>query len=193
MELGRQMFERVCAFIARERLSEKGIESINVNLSPAQCMNDQLALELNEIAERYDVPMKMIDFEITETSIEDPMIIHRQMILLQKHGAEFSLDDFGTGTSNLTRLMKLPIHVVKLDMDVVNSYFTGEAGFLPDLVRMFQDANIKIVVEGVETAEMQRVLAEMGCDYQQGYYFSRPVPPEEFLAYLGSQAKLPAE
>lgn len=87
--------------------------------------------------------MSMFDFEITESSIEDHQAILDQMVRLQKKGAELSLDDFGTGTSNLTRLMQLPIHVVKLDMTVVHSYFSGESTILPDLIRMFRNSRMK--------------------------------------------------
>lgn len=71
-----------------------------------------------------------------------------------------------------------------LDMSVVHSYFKGESKLLPDLIQMFRNSNMKIVVEGVETVEMKTQLAEMGCDYEQGYFFSKPVPPNAFLAYL---------
>ena len=180
MELGRQVFERVCAFIQSASLRERGIEFINVNLSPAQCMNAQLTTEFTAIAERYGVPMSMIDFEVTETAADDAQEMQMQLIRLQQSGAELSIDDFGTGTSNLTRLMKLPIHFVKLDLSVVWAYFRGETNILPDLVRMFKNAGMHTVVEGVETLEMKQALTEMGCDYLQGYYFSRPMPPEEF-------------
>jgi EAL domain-containing protein (putative c-di-GMP-specific phosphodiesterase class I) len=129
----------------------------------------------------------MFDFEITESSMDDLGILKKQLLRLQSSGAELSLDDFGTGTSNLTRLMELPIHVVKLDMDIVFSFFSGRAKLLPDLVRMFQNASMQIVVEGVETAEMKAVLAEMGCDYEQGYFFSKPVPAQEFIEYIQTQ------
>ena len=98
--------------------------------------------------------------------------------------AELSLDDFGTGTSNIAQLLKLTIHVVKLDMSVVHSYFKGESKLLPDLIQMFRNSNMKIVVEGVETVDMKTQLAEMGCDYEQGFFFSKPVPPQIFLDYL---------
>ena len=180
MELGRQIFERVCSFIQSASLKERGIEFINVNLSPAQCMNSQLTDEFSAIAKRYDVPMDMIDFEITESAADDAQEVQAQLIRLQKSGADLSIDDFGTGTSNLTRLIKLPIHVVKLDMSVARAHFSGETNILPDLVRMFKNAGLKIVVEGVETLEMKESLTEMGCDYLQGYFFSRPIPPEDF-------------
>ena len=188
MELGRQIFEKVCIFISDTRIREIGLNCINVNLSPVQCMNAQMAGELMAIADDHNVPLNLIDFEITETFIEDRRIMQNQMTSLHKFGAEFSLDDFGTGTSNITRLMKLPIHIVKLDMEVVRSYFSGESTLLPDLVRMFQNAHMKIIAEGIETAEMKDALAEMGCDYQQGYYFSKPVPPVEFVEYVKRQS-----
>lgn len=187
MDLGRQVFERVCTFAENEPLNDLGIKFINVNLSPAQCLNENLANELSEIAQSHHVPLSMLDFEITETSITDYAMIKKQMVRLQENGAELSLDDFGSGMSNLHSLMQLPIHIVKIDMDVVWSYFRGEMPVLPDLVRLFQNADMQIVVEGVETEEMKNALAEMGCDYQQGYYFSKPLPPEEFLAFMQGQ------
>lgn len=67
--------------------------------------------------------------------------------------AELSLDDFGTGAANLTSLINLPIHVVKVDMSFVRSYFAGKAGFLPDLISLFKHSRMEIVVEGIETLE----------------------------------------
>jgi EAL domain-containing protein (putative c-di-GMP-specific phosphodiesterase class I) len=147
-------------------------------------MNDQLAVELSDIADRYGVSLDLINFEITESSIEDQYLIRRQMLRLHQQGANFSLDDFGTGTSNIVRLLELPISIVKLDRNLVNSYFSGESKILPDLVGMFQRADMRIVAEGVETKEVLDALSELGCDYIQGYYFSRPVPPKEFVKYL---------
>ena len=186
MEVGRQVVSQVCAFIAKEHPEQKGVHRISINLSPAQCMNDQLAAELSDIVESYGVPFSMISFEITESSIEDHYLIRKQMLTLKDRGANFSLDDFGTGTSNLVRLLDLPIGIVKFDRNLVNAYFSGKAKFLPDLVRMFQQAQMRIVTEGVETMEMLASLARMGCDFIQGYFFSKPVPYDQFMQYLNS-------
>ena len=72
-------------------------------------MNDQLAFELSAVADKYGVSLASINFEITETSFIDSQLIQKQMMQLKEKGATFSLDDFGTGTSNLIRLLKLPI------------------------------------------------------------------------------------
>ena len=183
-ELGRQIFERVCEFIATGEPQRLGMRTVNVNLSPAQCRSDQLASELIKIAETQKVPLDFVDFEITETSTEDEQLLLRQMRGLEEKGATFALDDFGTGTSNLVRLLKLPIKFVKLDKFLVDSYFNGENDVLPDLVRMFHNAGKLVVAEGVETEAMKDELIRMGCDYEQGYYFSKPIPPEEFVAYM---------
>ena len=183
-ELGRQIFEKVCGFIATGQPERLGMRTINVNLSPAQCRSDQLAPELISIAEKQRVPLSFIDFEITESSAEDHQLLLKQMSRLEENGAQFALDDFGTGTSNLIRLLKLPISFVKLDKFLVDSYFKGESGILPDLVRMFHNAGKMVVAEGVETETMKEELIRMGCDYEQGYYFSKPIPPEEFVAYM---------
>ena len=186
MELGRQVFERACLLLGDGQFERLGIRRINVNLSPAQCLNDELAKEFADIASRHGVSMDLFDFEVTETLFEDNAAIQRQVLKLREQGAAFSLDDFGTGVSNLTRLMDLPVHVVKLDVGVVQSYFEGRLAILPDLVGLIHKAKMKTVLEGVETRKMMDGVEEMGCDYVQGYFFSKPLPPEEFVAYLRS-------
>ncbi|SFG65768.1 EAL domain-containing protein [Oribacterium sp. WCC10] len=189
MEIGRQIFEKVCIFLGAINVERLGVQFINVNLSPVQFMNTNLAGEFSDIADKYDVSMDIFDFEVTESTVEDYEMIHKQVLDFQSKGSELSLDDFGTGSSNLSSLMSLPIHVVKIDMSFVHSYFNGKDKFLPDLIRLFRNANMKVVVEGIETLEMKEAIAEMGCEYEQGYFFSKPVPPEEFVSYMEKMMK----
>ena len=188
IEIGKQIFEKVCMFLENVDVKQLGIEFINVNLSPIQCMSINLPGDLEEIAKKHNVPMDMFDFEITESLIDDYDMIQVTIAGLRAMGAELSLDDFGTGAANLTSLINLPIHVVKVDMSFVRSYFAGKAGFLPDLISLFKHSRMEIVVEGIETLEMKDKMAELGCDYEQGYYFSKPIPPAEFIAYMEAQA-----
>lgn len=187
IEIGRQIFEKVCIFLENTDTKKLGIKYINVNLSPIQCMSNSLSEELSDIAKKHGLSMNMFDFEITESLIEDYEMIQMQIAGLRSMGAELSLDDFGTGASNLTSLMNLPIHVVKIDLTFTRSFFAGKAEFLPDLIKLFQRSNMAIVVEGIETEEMKNKMADLGCDYEQGYYFSRPLPPEEFIEYMKNQ------
>lgn len=99
------------------------------------------------------------------------------------------MDDFGKGSSNLYRLKDIDFDVVKLDMSLVWSYFEGDNKMLEDIVAMFKKENLKIVAEGIENKEMAKALTEMGCDYLQGYYYSKPIPMEDILVFLTSSQK----
>ncbi len=184
IEIGKQIFEKVCIFLESVDYEKLGIKFINVNLSPIQCINPGLVNTLSDIAEKHGVPMDIFDFEITESMIEDYEAIQFTIAGLRALGSELSLDDFGTGAANLTSLMNFPIHVVKIDMTFTRSYFQGKAEFLPDLLRLFKHADIAIVVEGIETREMMEKMMILGCDYEQGYYFSKPLPPDSFVEYM---------
>lgn len=184
IEIGRQIFEKVCIFLSSIDTTELGIHFINVNLSPIQCINPSLVGDFAEIAARYHIPMEMFDFEITESMIEDYEAIRYTIAGFRSKGSELSLDDFGTGSANLASLMNFPIHVVKIDMSFVRSYIAGKAKFLPDLIKLFKHSDIDIVVEGIETQETMEKMKELGCDYEQGYYFSKPLPPDEFVSYM---------
>ena len=187
IEIGKQIFEKVCVFLAQIDAKELEIEFINVNLSPIQCMSVNLPEDLAAIAKKHGISMDIFDFEITESMIDDYDMIQLTIAGLRAMGAELSLDDFGTGAANLTSLINLPIHVVKVDMSFVRSYFAGKADFLPDLIRLFKHSKMEIVVEGIETVEMKEKMAELGCDYEQGYYFSKPIPPNDFISFMKSQ------
>ena len=184
MQLGRQIFEKTCSFIHDHSLDEMKIDYIEINLSPVQCLQEQLAEELTGIASKYDVPMSRVNLEITETATTDAGAIRENMKQLLEYGTTFSLDDYGTGFSNLINILKLPLHIVKIDKSIVWSYFNGAGDILPHVIQMFKNQHLEIVAEGVESQKMADELAHMGCDYEQGFYFSRPIPEKEFLEYV---------
>ena len=103
---------------------------------------------------------------------------------LQEQHAVFSLDDFGTGYSNLMRVLRFPFSDVKLDMSFVQAYFSRHNRLLPAIIDGFQSFGVQVTAEGVETREMARELTRLGCSILQGYYFSKPLPEKEFLAYV---------
>jgi len=187
--LGIQIFEKVCRFMKEHRPEEYGIEFINVNLSPIQCMNENLCSDLRRVAGSHGISLSLVDFEITETAAADTAFMKEQMFQLIQNGASFSLDDYGMGFTNLSRLLELPLRVAKLDKSVVWSYFRNENRIMEDLIRMFKNQNLRIVAEGVETAGMAEGLTDLGCDFLQGFYFSKPLPEQEFIAYLEEHNK----
>ncbi len=182
--LGQRVFEKTCEFIRDHDLDELGLDYIEVNLSPVQCMREQLAVEFRDIVEEYGVDFSRINLEITETDSTDSGVTRENMEALMKSGMSFSLDDYGTGFSNLVNVMNLPLHIVKIDKSIVWAYFNEGNTTLLHVLSLFKESNKEVVCEGVETLEMAKELSELGCDHEQGFYFSKPVPKDEFLKYL---------
>ncbi|MCR5098858.1 MAG: EAL domain-containing protein [Lachnospiraceae bacterium] len=184
LKLGQKVFEKTCEFIRDHDLDELGLDYVEVNLSPVQCMREQLAFEFKEIVERYGVDYSRINLEITETNSTDSAVTRENMESLMASGMSFSLDDYGTGFSNLVDVMRLPLHIVKIDKSIVWAYFNDGNTTLLHVLSLFKESNKEVVCEGVETLEMAQQLSELGCDHEQGFYFSKPIPQEEFLKYL---------
>ncbi len=178
--LGEQVFRKTCAFIRAHNLEEMGLSWINVNLSPIQCMNDNLAERLSGIIREYDIRPEYIHLEITEQSMIDYSLLLKQIVKLQAKGFQFALDDYGSGYSNLTRVKHYPFINIKLDMEVVWDYYREPDTLLPSLVNTFKQMHLTVTAEGIETEDMADSLAKIGCDYLQGFFFSRPIPMEEF-------------
>lgn len=180
-ELGEQVLDKTCAFIASHDTDALGLQWVNVNLSPTQCINQNLVERFASIIERHGVPASMIHLEITEESMVDYSLIIDRVNSLRAMGFQFVLDDYGAGYSNLTRLREFPFVNIKLDMAVVRSYCTELDSLLPIVVNGFKDVGYSITAEGIETEEMAALLTGIGTDYLQGFLFSKPVPTEEFV------------
>ena len=131
-------------------------------------------------------PLDKIEFEIIERDLVKDFEATASMILRYKAlGIKFSLDDFGTGYSTLSYLQQLPLDKIKLDRIFIKSLKNNKKD--SDIVKSSIDIahilNLKVVAEGVEDKESLDILKEMGCDYAQGYYFSRPVVYDEFIKW----------
>lgn len=182
LKIGEFVFRTVCEMMAREKIWEKGIDYIEVNLSVVQCMQEDICEMLYGIMDEYDVPYSAINLEVTETTVARE-ILWNTMERMTVGGVTFSLDDYGTGYSNLSNILKYPFQIVKLDKSMVWYAMENEFAMraLRHTVAMIRDLSMHIVAEGVETEEQKSVLKEMGCEYLQGYFFSRPVPEKDFL------------
>jgi EAL domain-containing protein (putative c-di-GMP-specific phosphodiesterase class I) len=141
---------------------------------------------------QYDIPPAFLNLEITETaSVESGEMLDRNMIDLRKLGCSFSMDDFGTGYSNLSKMSEVVYDLVKIDKSLIWPCFTENneksLAILKNMINMLLELNVKIVAEGIETKEMQDFLVAQNITYLQGYFFSRPIPEEEFLHFLDCQ------
>lgn len=185
--LGEIVFEKTCQFIKECQPERYGLQYIEVNLSVVQCEDKSLAEKYIRIMERYQINPSFINLEITESaSIIMKKILLENMSTLIAYGVSFSLDDFGNGQSNLNYIVDMPVQIVKFDKDMTQAYFENEKAryVLQAATDMIQGLQLRIVAEGVETAEQLRELERLGIDYIQGYYFSKPVEAERFMELL---------
>ncbi len=186
IEIGEFVFAEVCRLISENNMDRLGIVSIDVNLSIVQCMYRGLANSFANILKGYGVNPAMINLEITESvTSSNEFIFLKTMTELRKIGFTFSLDDYGTGYSNLSYIINTPFQIVKLDKSLLWSAGKNERSriVLQNTIKMLQEMRLKVVVEGVETKEQKKFLEDQKCDYMQGYFFSRPLEETSFLTY----------
>lgn len=187
LDIGEFVFRDVCRFISERQLWEMGIENVHVNLSVVQCMQESLHEVIMRIMDEYGLDYGMIHLEMTESAaVASEETLKSNMGKLIEKGVYFALDDYGTGFSNTVTMMKYPFRLIKLDKSMVWSASDSEKAMslLKHTISMINDMNMEIVAEGVETAAQANMLATMGCDYFQGYYYSRPVNAESFIKTL---------
>lgn len=186
--IGDYVLEEVCRFIASEEFKSLQLEYIEVNLSVTQCMRGNLAEDVLEIMKKYNVPTESINLEITETAASHAQeVMAENLSKLTQAGVAFSLDDYGTGYSNIKRVIQLPLKIIKLDKSFVDEQDNPKMRVvLKNTVAMLKDMNMEIVVEGIETQEMLDFFTELRCDFIQGYFFSKPIPRPEFVNFIRS-------
>ena len=184
--LGNIILESVYRFISNIDMDALGLSYIEINLSVAQCLQFDLPATVRRLQEKYGVDPRHINFEITETMFDNlSEVMDRNLRELVRMGYSFSLDDYGIGYSNIHRLSKLPLNIIKIDKSLVDEMFTenGEV-IIRNTVRMMQGIHKELVIEGVETRDEMEALAAMSCDFIQGYYYSRPLSAEDFIKFL---------
>ena len=188
--IGEFVFDSVCRTMKKIQPEYYGIEKIDVNLSVMQCMQRNMAESLLSIAQSYKVDLKHINFEITETAAADyPEVLKQNMLKFDEAGIELSLDDYGSGYANMNYMLSLPFKMIKIDKGIVWAAFSSARVMmaLRATITMIKSLGMTVLAEGVETEEQKTWLEENGCDFLQGYYFSRPIPQEEYIQFLETQ------
>lgn len=189
--IGESVFDKACGFVQKNQLREHyGIEYVEVNLSVRQCEDPTLAKTYIDIMEKYQLDPASIVLEITESaSIKAKDILLENMRQLMDYGVRFALDDFGNGESNLNYIVDMPVSIVKFDRDMSQSYFASQkARFVMEAaMHMIHDMKLEIVSEGIETEEQAQAIEALGIEYIQGYYFSKPLPGQEFLGLVAGE------
>jgi len=186
-ELGMWVINEVCRqIVAWESEGLTGYR-IAINLSTKQLQSEALSEEIESIMLKHQIDGIQLEFEITETAaMSNPELAVQQLESLRKLGIRVSIDDFGTGYSSLAYLKRLPITALKLDKSFVRDIEidSNDAVICTATIALAHNLNLTVVAEGVENEIQRDYLMENGCDYLQGYYFSKPLPADEILSFI---------
>lgn len=186
VELGYFVLEEVCRQL--ERWKKEGFNvKVAVNISPAQLTNRNFLPRLKRIIESYNVDIKDISFEITETQIlKDEKENIKTLKTLMDAGSTIVLDDFGVGFSSIKNLVFFPVSEIKIDRSFTASLLSDKKieTIIQSIIYAAKKAGYKVTIEGVEDEKQYKKAKEIGFDKVQGYYISRPVAAEEITHFI---------
>ena len=183
------VLDSVCKFIKTGVPQQNGLSSISVNLSVTQCLRPGFIERINRIVEENGVEKSFINFDIVESiAASDYRILSGVITRLKKDGFMFSIDDYGTGYSNVSAVFSLDMDVIKIDKSLLWNSKKNERGMiiLENTIRMIQLMRKKILVEGVETSAQLELLKCLNVNYLQGFYFSKPLPKATFVELIST-------
>ena len=176
------MLENVCKFYNENKMKNL---YFSINLSRLDFESVDMFQLIDEIMNKYNVPRNVIQLEITESIMFDNELdINLLFKKFHDNGFEIWIDDFGSGFSSLHVLREYKFDVIKIDMSLVQRFDLNSKKILYSVINMAKKLGMRSVAEGVETKEQYKFLKDMGCEIIQGFYFSKPIPGNEFLKYL---------
>ncbi|WP_157272078.1 sensor domain-containing protein [Azohydromonas aeria] len=182
--VGQQVLAQACAqLVAWSRHEDTRALTLSVNVSARQFHQHDFVEQVLRTLEEAGADPNRLKLEITESLLlADVGEVARKMALLRAQGVRFSIDDFGTGYSSLAYLKRLPLDEIKIDRSFVNDVLSdcNDASIVQTVLLLARSLSLKVVAEGVETAEQRDFLSQHGCPYFQGYLFGRPVPAAEW-------------
>jgi EAL domain-containing protein (putative c-di-GMP-specific phosphodiesterase class I) len=171
---------------------DRGIDAaVNVNLSVANVLDDGLPDEIGKMLATCGIPPRALGLEVTETAIvADEQKATAMLKALDGMGVRIAIDNFGTGYSSLTCLRDLPVSELKIDREFIVGLRVRprDKAIVRLITRLAHGLEVKVIAEGVEDEETVNELAELEVDMAQGYYFSRPLPLAELVAWFEDPA-----
>lgn len=186
--IGCWVLEDVCRQLAAWREAGLPHLSVAVNIAARHFCTSCLVENMEALLERYGLPHEALELELTESTVlEAGTETLTTLQELRQLGFTLAIDDFGTGYSSLAYLKNLPITALKIDRSFVCdlAHDPGDCAIAAVIVTLGHSLGLKVVAEGVETEQQREILLEQGCDFAQGYLFSRPLPAAEFVEWLG--------
>lgn len=156
---------------------------VSVNVSPVTFAKESFAEFVMDLQKKYGVPADLVELEVLESTVTDAEdSVFSAIDTLRENGFKISVDDFGSGYSCLNQIASIPADIIKLDRVFACKGLQNEKGrkVVKALIQMLHDIEYRVVFEGIETAEERDLAHSFGCDVIQGYFYSRPVPMQEF-------------
>lgn len=185
LKLDLYILDKVCKDIKawKEKYDKEIIVSVNV--SRQHFMDEHFLEKYLMVTAKHSINTNNIDLEITESAtIEEGIDIIEIMNKMKELGFLISIDDFGTGYSSLSSLQDMPADILKIDKSFVDKIGKTEKNIVDYIINIAKELKLTTIAEGVETKEQREYLLEKGCDIIQGYYYSKPLPKEEFEKYM---------
>ena len=182
-QLDYYVLEKACIFLQNHQKMMRG--RLSVNISGVTLQQDRVVQTIVGIVDRYQISTTQIDLEITETAFVDTSDVLEKVQQLHGYGFTISMDDFGAGVSSLNRLKNIYVDTLKIDREFIIDAIENPRGkqILKHVIQMANDLNLETVAEGIETVEQGDLLQRLGCRSGQGYYYARPMPEAQFVAY----------
>lgn len=162
---------------------------VAINISALDLGNEGFIQAITNAIGIWNTPPDHLTLEITEGSLMADIAFSAEILKrIRRHGIQISIDDFGTGYSSLAYFKQLPADELKIDRSFIHNILDDELDrhIVSTIIRMAQHMHLNIVAEGVENAQAQQILTELGCDILQGYFLSRPLPQAQFVAWIES-------
>ncbi|HLW22161.1 MAG TPA: bifunctional diguanylate cyclase/phosphodiesterase [Sphaerochaetaceae bacterium] len=188
-DLGKEILRQACEFIQLLQSGDRQGLTVAVNISGLQLLREEFLDDVKAIVSMYDIDIRLLEFEITETTLLDNFDLINEKLQQIKHmGITISLDDFGTGYSSFVRLRELYIDSVKIDRYFIRSIVECDDSYAiaADIISMAHKMGLSVVAEDVETEAQLCYLRKHSCDLGQGYYISRPLPTKMALDFSHS-------
>lgn len=187
IKLDEYVWEQVCSLLRKWLDEGKEPVALSVNVSRADLLKGAVAEKLSGLIEKYHLTPELLRVEITESAyVDNPQKLIKEIEALREAGFVVEMDDFGSGYSSLNALKDVPINVLKTDLKFLSDTGIEERKnkILDSIINMAHQMGMTVIAEGVETKEQADYLLQLNCEYMQGFYFSRPIPVEEFEKLL---------
>lgn len=181
------IWEEACKLLCRWREEGKKLIPISVNMSRRHFQTIEYLPTLNALVDKYQIPKKYLEIEITETIDEQES--HSNIMKLKEEGYTLLMDDFGSGYSSLNVLKDTQFDIIKIDRAFLQNFLGTDRGqkIVENVIKMTNAIGLPMVAEGVETKEQADSLMKYGCNVAQGFYYARPMTVEEFCILKDAQ------